>query len=68
MAVALLDDVHTQAEQRKQEILSCDTEIVKSDTFIKGETYTGTPTIFPTAAAMKTTVSPRKLPLQPLLR
>ena len=42
MAVALLDDVHTQAEQRKQEILSCDTEIVKSDTFIKGETYTGT--------------------------
>ena len=41
-AAAQLADVRTQAEQRKQEILSCETTIVKSDTFIKGETYTGT--------------------------
>ncbi len=41
------DTTHVQpllnaAEKRKQEILNSKTEIVKSDKFIRGETYTGT--------------------------
>ena len=35
-------EIISQAETRKQEILSTKTNIVKSDTYISGETYTGT--------------------------
>lgn len=38
----ILKQILIDAENRKQTILNSETAIVKSDTFIKGETYTGT--------------------------
>ncbi len=37
-----LQEVYAKAESRKQNILSSATEIVKSNSFVQGETYTGT--------------------------
>lgn len=37
-----IQEILSAAEARKQAILSSETAIVKSDTYIMGETYTGT--------------------------
>lgn len=41
-AKATLEQVYSEADIRKQAILNSSTDIVLSDAFIKGETYTGT--------------------------